>query len=81
MPMRVWPLSSKTERMKKLEPSTTITTASSHGMQAGQAFTIHVPRPWWQRVWRWLTRQKDPVYFVTGVTDTVVNFKTPRADK
>lgn len=53
----------------------TITTAVPHGYAQGDTVTISTHRPWWLRLWRWITRQKDPVLEVTEVTRTTFTMR------
>jgi len=55
-----------------IERPHTITTTSAHGLRAGDVVTIIDFRPWWVRLWRWLTHYKPPAITVTNVTSTTI---------
>ena len=38
---------------------------------------IHVPLPWYVRLWRRITRNKDPIYTVTKVVNFTVGEVRP----
>lgn len=41
--------------------TTTLTTASEHGVYAGETVAMMLPdRRWWLRVWHWLLRRPPP---------------------
>lgn len=47
-----------------------ITVPANHGLSAGTPIRFTKPRKWYVRMWQWLTRQKDPVFFITEVHQT-----------
>ena len=51
---------------------TTLTTANPHGLKKGDTIILTGHLRWWVRLWRWVTRYKDPVYYVTEVTATTM---------
>lgn len=53
----------------------TITTSHAHNYRPGDAITFSVRRSWWLRLWRWITRQRDPVFRVTEVTHTTITMR------
>lgn len=61
----------------------TITTSGESGLRLGDSITFWEPKPWWVRLWRWITRYKAPVFIVTSVTGTVmtVAIKTTLAER
>jgi hypothetical protein len=49
----------------------TITTSFPHGIRAGDVVSLTgAYRPWWLRLWHWITRYKAPVFTVTSVSET-----------
>lgn len=50
----------------------TLTTLNPHGYSVGDCITIREWKPWYVRLWRWITRYKPPTLVVTGVTETTM---------
>lgn len=52
----------------------TITTSRDSGLRSGDAIRFTTYRPWWKRLWLWLTRQRpdDRTFVVSDVTATTM---------